>query len=354
MRRLAAPLTAIALLLTACTGDSDSDDASGDRSSAPTISSTDGPDETSDLPGTTTPSPTATEEPERVAPVSLDALMVREYDGRRLRLGREVLRTPTQVQHEVTYRSGDLTISGVIAVPVGKGPFPTVVLAHGYIDPAVYVTGQGMTRERAWFADRGYIALHVDYRGHAGSSDTGGDAIKLRLGYAADVIDAVLALRDWDGPVDDDRIALVGRSMGGGVVQQALAVQPGLVGAGVVFASISSDAGENFNHFTRTTPGGGQLEIERYGDPDRPGNRDFWRGVSVRNYFDQVTEPVLIHHGSLDTECPPRWSEDTNRLMKRAGVDATLARYPGEGHAFGPQFFASMERTDRFLRRQLG
>ena len=79
-------------------------------------------------------------------------------------------------------------------MPEGEGPFPTVVLAHGYIDPAVYVNGQGMTRERAWFGDRGYVALHVDYRGHAGSDPDRSGGLDMRMGYTEDVINAVHAL----------------------------------------------------------------------------------------------------------------------------------------------------------------
>jgi hypothetical protein len=40
--------------------------------------------------------------------------------------------------------------------------------------------------------------------------------------------------------------------------------------------------------------------------------------------------------------------------MRSAGVDVTYEVYQGEGHAFGPQFVASMERTGRFLQRHLG
>ena len=63
----------------------------------------------------------------------------------------------------------------------------------------------------------------------------------MRLGYTADVINAVKALRaSREVPVDDDRIALFGRSMGGGVVLKALVAEPGAgaggraVGVGVV------------------------------------------------------------------------------------------------------------------------
>lgn len=301
--------------------------------------------------------PTETTEPPH--PVSLPALQDKEYDGGRLRLGPEVSSTSTQVQHEVTYRGGGLTISGRIAVPEGDGPFPAIVLAHGYIDPDVYVNGQGMTREREWFADHGYIALHVDYRNHAGSDDTalarqGMGEADLRMGYAEDVINAVLALRAWDGPVDDDRIAVGGRSMGGGVVYNVLVAQPGLVDAGVVWAPVSSDAVDSYDRWIAHDPERRDIvdAIDGlYGLPrDNP---EFWDGISARTYFDDITEPVLIHHGTADDTCPIRWSRETARLMERDGVDVTLDEYPGEGHAFGPQFFASMESAGRFLRRHV-
>ena len=52
--------------------------------------------------------------------------------------------------------------------PTGKGPFPAVVLNHGYIEPSIYVTGQGLAREQDYLARAGFVVLHTDYRGHAG------------------------------------------------------------------------------------------------------------------------------------------------------------------------------------------
>ena len=97
-------------------------------------------------------------------------------------------------------------MTGVLNIPTGRGPFPAVVLAHGYIDPAIYVSGQGMTRERGYLATQGFVAFHVDYRNHAGSDDDPLAARRLRTGYALDVINAVQALRRSPRvPVDDDR-----------------------------------------------------------------------------------------------------------------------------------------------------
>jgi len=350
-------MTCSVCVLVGCT-DPGSEPSDVSPNPAPAPSSSDGVrSDGSEKP--TDPTAAATERTEPPHPVSLPAYQDKEYDGARLRLGAEVYSSPTQRQHEVTYRGGGLTISGRIAVPEGEGPFPAIVLAHGYIDPAYYVNGQGMTREREWFADQGYIALHVDYRNHAGSDDTalaqqGRGEADLRMGYTEDVINAVLALRAWDGPVDDDRMSVGGRSMGGGVVYNVLVAQPGLVDAGVVWAPVSSDAVDNYDRWIADDPARQDVVDaidRRYGLPrDNP---EFWDGVSARTYFEDITEPVLIHHGTADDTCPIRWSRETARLMERDGVDVTLAEYPGEGHAFGPQFFASMERTGRFLRQHV-
>lgn len=286
--------------------------------------------------------------------MSLPALFEKEYDGRRLRLGEVLVRTEAYTQYAVTFRSEDLTVSGVMNVPTGPGPFPALVLAHGYIDPAVYVTGQGLRREQDWLARAGYVVLHVDYRNHAGSDDDPRAERRLRLGYTVDVANAVRALRRSGlRQVDGDRIGLLGRSMGGGVVYNVLAAAPGLVDAAVVYAPVSSRTEDNFNRWIRDDRSAlAAAIIDRYGAPGH--NRRFWREVSPRSYFDRVTEPVLIHHGTADESCPLRWSRETYRAMRRAGVDVRLEVYPGEPHAFVDAWPGSMRLTVRFLGRHLG
>ncbi|MFS3128781.1 alpha/beta hydrolase family protein [Nocardioides sp. Bht2] len=348
--RLLAGVAAGLLVLCSCTGTPTDDELSLAPSEPTSSAPSDSGENTESEPETTAPSTPST--PAQVDPVSLPALMTKEYDGRGLRLGEVREQTASYTSYQTTYRGDGLTLSGVLNVPRGKGPFPAVVLAHGYIDPAVYRSGQGMTRERGVLADAGYIAFHVDYRNH-GTSDRDPDAdLDMRLGYTTDVINAVAALRRWDGPVDVDRIGLVGRSMGGGVVYNVLTVMPGLVRAGVVFAPVSSRAVDSYNRWVKVDrPEVAAAIVKEHGEPG-PGN-GFWRGVSARTYFDRIAEPLMIHHGTLDDTCPIRWSEETVNALRRAGKTVRYHVYPGEQHAFGPQFNRAMQRTIAFLDRNL-
>jgi uncharacterized protein len=289
-------------------------------------------------------------------PLSLPALMAEEaageLPGSRLREVEVLETTDAYTRSIVTYRSRALTVSGVLLRPNGEGPFPGVVLNHGYIEPSAYAPGQGMAREQDWLARAGYAVLHTDYRGHAGGDPASDLDRESRLGYARDAITAVRSLAR-EPYVDGDRLAMLGRSMGGGVTLNALVAAPGLVDAAVVHASVSSRFTDNLEQFTE--PGRPDAATRLYdalgGAPsDDPAP---YRQLSPRTYLDRVTEPVLAIHGELDDTCPPAWASATQAAMERAGVDARLETYAGEGHTFYSRWAESMERTDAFLTRRM-
>ncbi len=212
-----------------------------------------GPEHTAPPP---TPTPTRSTVPETPGAepphfVSIPGLVAREHRGSGLRLGTVRLRTDAYTQYAVTYEANGLTISGLMNVPAGKGPFPALVLAHGYIDPDVYTTGRGLAREQDLLARNGYVVLHTDHRNHVGSDDDPDNDVDLRLGYTEDVIAAARAAFVGPPEIDGDRIGLLGRSMGGVVVYDTLVVAPGLVDAAVVYAPVSSRPDENLDHFQR-------------------------------------------------------------------------------------------------------
>jgi len=284
--------------------------------------------------------------------VSLPALFDENLSGGGLKLGRLLGDFGEYRSHEVTFRSGKLTISGVLNVPDGKGPFPAVVLNHGYIEPSIYLTGQGMERERDYLARAGFVVLHNDYRGHAGSDDVDRIDIESRLGYTRDAIAAVKALRGLPD-VRDDQVALAGRSMGGGVVFNALVAEPGLVDAAVVWSSVSSQFIDNFLQWTRFgRPDQAAAIIERWGTVEE--NPEFWAGLSPRTYFDRVDAVVMMHHGTLDEACPYAWAVATRDALENADVEVRFRAYVGERHTFTRDWALSMERTVDFLRSELG
>jgi uncharacterized protein len=352
IRRLAA--AGVLLLATGCTSSDSSAPGATPDDTNPRLTG-DPRTPTTSPPASPAPSletaPTEEPLPEVVDEVSLPALMRQPPSGGKPRVLRTEVETADYTRQQVTYRSDDLTVSGVLLRPRGKGPFPAIVLNHGYIEPSVYVTGQGLAREQDALARAGYVVLHTDYRGHAAGDDVPQLDRETRLGYTRDAVNAVDALKKLPY-VDPERLAMLGRSMGGGVTMNALVTQPGLVDAAVIYASVSSQFLENVDHFTRDSrPEAVSALFDRFGTPQEQPR--FYRELSARTYFDRITEPVLAHHGTVDGTCPPPWARTTQRLMTEAGVDARLRWWEGEDHAFYARWQDSMDETLRFLERRL-
>lgn len=348
----------LALPLLACSADPQ-EPASQEGSSSPTGSAGGDASPSSEPSSEPAETPTPEEkekEKERLPPlrdpVSLPALMRQDFTASRITPGRVVAETDAYTRSEVTYRSGGLTVSGILLRPRGEGPFPGIVLNHGYIDPEVYATGQGLAREQDWLARAGYAVLHTDYRGHATSSPADPLDRESRLGYTRDAINAVLAL-EREPYVDPERMAMLGRSMGGGVTLNALVAYPDLVEAAVIYASVSSSYLDNLRQFTlQSRPDAAQALYDRFGTPEAAPR--FYRDLSSRTFFDQISDPLLIHHGTNDETCPFPWAQTTQQLLTDAGANSRLEVYQGEMHAFIPQWQDSIERTVQFLGRRLG
>jgi dipeptidyl aminopeptidase/acylaminoacyl peptidase len=154
--------------------------------------------------------------------------------------------------------------------------------------------------------------------------------------------------------LDKDRVDWLGRSMGGGVTLTALVAQAGLVDTAVIYASVSSIAADNWKQFSRSSEdrSGTNRRIARtYGLPDD--SPEFWRAASPRPYFNRITEPVLVHHGTRDDTCPIHWSEATVKALNAAGKDITFVKYRDEGHTFERQWQRSIGRTVSFFDKHM-
>lgn len=285
--------------------------------------------------------------------VSLPALARHRYDGRDLRVTDVLARELAYTRYAVSYRSGRLTVTGVMNVPNRPGRHAVVVIAHGYGDPARYTTGSMLEREQAYLAESGFVAFQIDYRNYARSTRESTAPVARPLGYPADLIDAVTALKRARLPfVDPTRIGLFGRSMGGGVVLNALVARPHLARAAVLYSPVSSRVSDNYRQWVVADPGLRQRVEQAYGTP--ASQPRFWRQASSRSYLDRVDVPVQIDHGTADPVCPVRWSEATARALRERGKDVTLHEYPGEGHRFQRSWPRFMHRAVAFLHAELG
>ena len=283
------------------------------------------------------------------AEVSLDALAKQEFNGSNLKLIKKIGSANKYTKYQVSYLSEKLTISGVLYIPKGKGPFPGLVLGHGYIDPKIYKNGQGMKREQNYLASNGFVVLHTDYRNHSFSSKDKLSNIKFRMDYSIDVANASMALKNSDlKSLDKSKISYVGRSMGGGIGFNLAVSTTDIFSAYVLYAPTSANYPQNFNKWGRDNPARLKPIKEFVGLPED--NPEFWKGVSPENYWDRATAPIMIHHGVEDKSCSISWARSAVKGLKSAQKEVVFFEYPGEGHNLYGGWNKSMSRTVNFLK----
>lgn len=121
-------------------------------------------------------------------------------------------------EREVTVGSGEWALPGTLAVPVGPGPFPAVVLVHGSgpNDRDETIEGDKPFRDLAWgLASRGIAVLRYEKRTRQHATQLA--AVKNFTVQQETVDDAVAAaelLRHTEG-IDPKRVFALGHSLGG-------------------------------------------------------------------------------------------------------------------------------------------
>ncbi len=295
---------------------------------------------------TWTPQPTST--PTAVPtlspnwPLWITGMRYRTYEGGQVKLYGLFGESEKFTTYLIYYPSEGLDISGMMNVPKGRGPFPVIILCHGYIHPSKYATGSDTWREAFYLSEHGYITISPDYRGHAGS-DSGTSFF--HIGYAQDVLNLISSLRTIDH-ADPERIGLWGHSMGGGVALKAAVVSK-KVDALVLFGSVHADERVNFQYGMGNGPGTYGLAL--IGTPNE--SRLDYKRISPINYL-KYAPPISIHHGKADMLVPYQWSEDLYEAAQKQGITAELYLYEGAEHTFrDSDWDLAMERTLKFFDR---
>jgi len=316
---------------------------------------------------TFTASPTPTIE-ELIFPFTIDGLRKHDFQSGKIHI-RSIIQDQNQfyTAYLIDYPSDGLTITGLMQIPVGQGPFPVIIMNHGFFSRSVYHSGDGTDRASPYMAEHGYITIAPDYRSW-GDSDIGESFFY--SGLVIDVINLINAVSTVP-KADPSRIGMWGHSMGGGVTMKVLTVDS-RVKAAVLYSPVSAD---DLDIINRWGPGcfgdiaaGEQIIGCNSSDvipDDLPQNlqdayrfaasdSDTLKKISPFYHLDYVTAPIQIHYGTEDGNTingtPPQWSVKLTQALRDAGKQAELYQYEGEGHSFiGQPWFDFMSRTLRFF-----
>lgn len=212
-------------------------------------------------------------------------------------------------EEKLSLKTGDgLTLSAMLARPVGGGPFPAVMINHG---------SGGMSEEwRIWtrkLAEKGYVGLAMTFRGFPGSDGTETYGKK-------EVEDILLALAYLKGLpfVDKERLGMFGFSKGGFNALLASTRTRELKAVVVWGAWADMVAGYRYALTQWNSPSRYMRESSARhvkiigGKPEAVPEE--WRIRSAINYVDNVTAAIL-----------PSWRQ---RLLCSGGIGGPLRRSP--------------------------
>jgi dipeptidyl aminopeptidase/acylaminoacyl peptidase len=369
----------LALSLAACSSDSQAPQAAAPTppiqaaavaataatppTAAPTAASTIAP---TAVPPTSAPTavpptapPTATPDPwAEYAPYTIEGLRARSYGEGEIEIVDVMERAQNFTRYLITYHSDGLRITGMMNVPKGDGPFPVVILNHGYYPLDVYQTGNGSKLAADYLANRGFLTLSPDFRSHAGSDN----AVNFfRAGHVIDTLN-LIPLAQKLPQAQPGKIGMWGHSNGGAITAKAITVSD-QIAAAVIYSPASSNIVEDYqfrvgrsrSRAPSATPRGtiSRVTTEFPVTPEQA--PDLYERLSPLNYLDHVSAVVQIHWGTADQTVPYKWPGDLLDGLKAASKQVEYFEYEGQPHSFqgaGNQVY--LQRIAEFFEQHLG
>lgn len=243
-------------------------------------------------------------------------------------------------------------VQGWVVPPLNPSPgrkYPLILTVHGG-PHGMYGYSFDLTNQVE--ASRGYGILYINPRGSAGYGQAfsdgcvndwgGGDFKDLMTG-----LDYAIAHNSW---IDPDRLAVTGLSYGGYMTNWAI-TQTTRFKAAVAMGSLS-----NLISFYGTSLYQDLIHTEFNGMPWDGDNYEVLWKHSPLAFVKTVTTPTMFIHGEIDNDVPIEQAEQMYTALKRRGIEATLVRYPREGHGLreplhrGDQINRSLAWFDKYLQ----
>src|SRR3954451_4412210 len=130
---------------------------------------------------------------------------------------------------------------GMLNLPKGAGPFPVVILNHGYYPLDVYQTGNGSKLAADYLANRGFLTLAPDFRSHTGSDDAPN---LFRAGHVIDTLN-LIPLAQKLPEAHPGKVGMWGHSNGGAITAKAIVISD-QIAAAVIYSPASSNIVEDY------------------------------------------------------------------------------------------------------------
>lgn len=239
-----------------------------------------------------------------------------------------------------------IPLHGNLYLPVGKGPYPLVVMVYGgpraqRVQESWGATTADMRAQH--LRGQGFAVFKLDNRGSARRGLNFEEPIKWNMGHV-EVIDQIAGVQHLiaEGIADANRVGIMGWSYGGYMALMCLAQAPH------VFAAASAGAPvTHWKHYdTHYT--------ERYmGRPDE--NPEGYERSSVYAHVDKIEGELQLIHGLIDENVLFRNSVRLIHLLNQARKPVDMLLFPNERHmprGKGDLVYLQ-QRVVRFFQRSL-
>lgn len=224
---------------------------------------------------------------------------------------------------EVTWRSKEgLDVEGWLVRPLGKPPYPMVVIPHG---GPVWAAQNWWKPVYALLASKGYALLLPNVRGSTGRGQVFTQLIRGDLG-GGETFDHVSGVESMiaHGIADAGRVGVVGVSHGG-FIACWLPTQSELFRAAVAISPVADWVSQ---HFSSIAPAHDLIFLSD--QPYEIGSRHFTRSPVL--FAPASRTPTLLISGGRDRITPPGQAREFFQALRENGIDTALAEYPEEGH----------------------
>ena len=180
-----------------------------------------------------------------------------------------------------------------------------------------------------YFLNQGYALLVTNVRGSTGYGRRYMmlDDLELRMESVADLKYAVSWLHGQE-EINNNAIAIYGRSYGGYMVLAALTEYPELFAAGIDVVGIANWV----SFMERTSPWRRAHREREYGSLEH--QRDLLERISPIHKAERITAPLLVLAGDNDPRVPLFESEQIVEKVRTAGGTVEFIHYADEGHRF--------------------